>query len=284
MLKSNYEIEVLVNGKPLKEFIHDSKVYVEGRKGTTFSLRLRNSSGQRKLFTPSIDGLSVMNGSEASFSSSGYIVKPYSAVTIDGWRMSDVEVAQFYFSAPNDSYRKRMEKGNNLGVIGCVVFSEKEKRPMFINMPCHYYRKATYCWVCRKYHCPCNVCFSETTTSTYPTTYPTEWINIAVYSTQANAGDVMATLNASAGNHQTQVNAFSMRSVSQDLGTGWGDKKRSEVVSVEFDREGSPSEVFEIYYNAREQLEAMGINLNREPLYVTPQAFPGQYCMPPESN
>lgn len=132
MQKSNVEIEVLVNGKPVREY-HQNGVFIEGRKGTQFSLRLRNKSSSRKLFIPSIDGLSVLDGENASYDSGGYVVNAYSSITIDGWRTSNTHVAQFYFSSPNDSYGKRTGKGRNLGIIGCAVYDEKVN-PFFGNL------------------------------------------------------------------------------------------------------------------------------------------------------
>jgi len=72
--------------------------------------------------------------------------------------------------------------------------------------------------------------------------------------------------------------------VSNNLGTGFGESKRSEVVSVNFDRLEGADSIFEIYYNTREQLEKIGINF-KAPVYVTPNAFPGEngYCQPPQN-
>jgi hypothetical protein len=259
MINNTCEAEVLVNGKPLKEYANDGRLYVEGKKGSTFSIRLRNNSGKRKLFVPSVDGLSVMNGEEASFDSSGYIVRPYSSLTIDGWRISDEEVAQFYFSAPNDSYRKRMERGNNLGVIGVVVFDEKERpKPIVIN---HFP------------HIQCR-CIGGC--------YHSGGGGGSFYTTSGATGvTALCATNTSSGMNSS-VNMAQASFKSQDLGTGWGESKRSEVVSVEFERESSPYATFEIYYNTREQLNRMGIDFRKEPVYVAPQAFPGQYCRPPK--
>ena len=127
MLKQSYEVEVLVNGKPAKEYAHSGKVYIEGRKGTHFSIRIRNNSYSRKLFIPTIDGLSVMNGETGDFNSSGYIVSSHDSITIDGWRTSDKEVAEFFFSSPEGSYAKKIKNGDNLGVIGVAVFEEETK-------------------------------------------------------------------------------------------------------------------------------------------------------------
>ncbi|MBI5732611.1 hypothetical protein HY967_01475 [Candidatus Jorgensenbacteria bacterium] len=284
MQKSNYEVEVLVNGKPLKEYMHQSKMYIEGREGTTFSLRLRNNSWKRKLFIPSIDGLSVMNGEECGFNSSGYIIKPYSSITIDGWRISDSDVAQFYFSAPNDSYRKRMEKGNNLGVIGVLVFEEKEKpQPIiiekYIHDDCHKHHHDNWCSQCHRYHCPlCNSCHSWAHFSTTGGNY---------MSSSTTGGSLGGSLSLNASN-TSENKVYSMQSMktkdmSQELGTGWGEMKRSEVTSVEFNQVANPDAVFEIYYNTREQLERLGVDFRKESLYITPNAFPGQYCKPPQN-
>ncbi len=246
MIKSQYEIEVLVNGKPLKEYAHDRKVYIEGRKDTVFSLRLKNNSYERKLFIPTIDGLSVMDGEDGSYDSSGYIVPAYSAITVEGWRISDKEVASFYFSSPKDSYRKKMKKGNNLGVIGCAIFSE--------NTP-NYYNNGF-------------LTFTSTSGSN------------DFFNGTAACNNVTCD---SAFNMQAQnTSSFHVRSMSNDLGTGWGESKQSNVVSVDFKRESTPREVFEIYYNTREQLQNMGVNFHKEPVYVAPQAFPGKYCTPPK--
>lgn len=220
MQKANYEMEILVKGNPIKEYLHDSKIYVEGREETIFSLRLKNNSGERKLFVPSIDGLSVMNGEECGFDSGGYIVRPYGAITVEGWRVSDKEVAKFYFSSPEDSYGERIKKGNNLGVIGAAVFAEEEERG----------------WVKAR--------------GTFPNRKGQDFVN------------------------------YCLSGVSQNLGTGWGEAGRSEVVAVNFQRKETPEVVFEIYYNTRGQLEKMGVNF-KEAVYVA-QAFPGRYCRPPE--
>lgn len=258
MQKQSYEIEVLINGKPAKEYQHKGKIYIEGRKGTRFSIRMRNNSYSRKLFVPTVDGLSIMNGEEGSYDSSGYIVSGHSTVTIDGWRTSDKEVAEFYFSTPNGSYRKKMGKGDNLGVIGCAVFGEvfqplavydsyQNQKPAFPGNPWPQWTTTTG---------------GNSATVTYTT-----------------AGATLSGLSASNSAMLCSANIGSQ--AQQALGTGWGDQKKSEVTTVSFERQSSPDSIFEIFYNTREELEKAGINFKKEPLYVAPQAFPGQYCKPP---
>ena len=274
MLKSSYEVEILINGNPAKEFYHDGKVYVEGREGTRFSIKIKNNAYSRKLFVPTIDGLSVMNGEEGSYKSNGYIVQGYSSITIDGWRTSDKEVAEFYFSSPQGSYRKKMDKGNNLGLIGVAVFDEVWHAPIYTYTQCY----CSHCWP--------NGSITIPQTNVYPTGHwdcttlntlgcnstPTSGSTGNMYSMQsADMGQIMSAMNCSGS------------TPSQALGTGFGEIKHSEVTSVEFERKSYTDAVFEIYYNSREELEKTGICFKKEPLYVTPQAFPGNYCKPPKN-
>lgn len=282
MLKSSYEVEILINGKPAKEYYHDGKVYIEGREGTHFSIKLRNNSYSRKLFVPTIDGLSVMSGEEGSYKSSGYIVKGYDSVTIDGWRTSDKDVAEFYFSSPQGSYRQKMDKGNNLGLIGVAVFDEVNHYPMYTYTPCY----CPHCWPNGSITIPGQTT-SWPTTGTYtcgstPTIAGNAGNNINLYSAQCS-NSVLDSSVISNTDRVMSVLSCSGSAPSQALGTGFGDQKHSEVTSVEFERKSYTDSVFEIYYNTREELEKTGINLKREPLYVTPEAFPGNYCKPPKN-
>ena len=60
---------------------------------------------------------------------------------------------------------------------------------------------------------------------------------------------------------------------------------KSEVTTVTFEREDEPREIFEVFYNTREQLEKIGVSFEKEPMYVTLQSFPGEthYCEPPRN-
>jgi hypothetical protein len=276
MLKSSYEVEILINGKPAKEFFHDGKTYIEGREGTRFSIKLRNNSYSRKLFVPTIDGLSVMNGEEGSYKSSGYIVQGYSSITIDGWRTSDKEVAEFYFSSPEGSYRKKMDKGNNLGLIGVAVFDEVYHAPIYTYTQCY-----------------CPHCYPTITVNPFQGTGTcTNYLDLST-PTSGISGDNLKMFSVQSGNNYNlsakntdqvmSVTNCSGSAPSQALGTGFGEQKHSEVTSVEFERKSYTDAVFEIYYNTREELEKTGICFKKEPLYVAPQAFPGNYCKPPKN-
>ena len=224
-------------------------MFVEGRVGSAFCIKIRNNSWQRKLFVPTVDGLSVMDGEVGEFESGGYIVAPYSSVEIKGWRTSDDEVAEFFFSGRQDSYSVRLGKGKvNLGVIGVAVFGEKVRQ--------QYYA--------------------------YPSILPqaptsSDWEPQFFASASQTCGD----------NSGSMTNASMILSASanmaQVVGTGFGDRKESHVTSVSFDREASPECVFQIFYNTREELKKLGIDFEKRNCYVSPQAFPGRYCKPPQN-
>lgn len=125
MRKGQVTFEVLVNGKPIKEYLKNGEVWVEGRKGSEYTLRVTNNTNKRILAVPTVDGLSVMDGKLGSHASGGYILDAYETATIPGWRLNNDKVAKFVFAAAGESYAaKTQDQPNNIGVIGCAFFNE----------------------------------------------------------------------------------------------------------------------------------------------------------------
>src|ERR1035437_516469 len=261
MIKSQFEFEVLVNGSSAKEYSHQGNYYIEAKEGSKFSLRLRNNSNQRALFVPTVDGLSVMSGDEASFKSRGYIVKAYDAITIDGWRTDKNTVAQFFFSNPKASYAQKINKGGNLGVIGCAVFQEITQIHTYDIMTDLV---TTYPKIQPWYF---NVGTGGTTqTSNYPLTNSQQ---CNTFYSAASGNTTLSCSNVTPG-------------MSAGVATGFGEDKHSPTITVEFDKQPTPAAVFSFYYNTRKNLEAMGVEF-KKPVYVTPSAFPNEegYCKRP---
>jgi len=121
-----FQLKVLVNNKPIQEYHKDGNTFVEGRKGSPFSLEMRNLIGRRILVHPAIDGLSAMDGKEASSSDArGYVLDPHCTYDIPGWRLTDDVVAQFYFAGEGESYAEKTGKGLEKGIIACAVWEER---------------------------------------------------------------------------------------------------------------------------------------------------------------
>lgn len=119
-------LEVRVHGRPVREYYHQDQIWIEGRRGSDFTLRLSNRRMGRILMVPSIDGLSIMDGKSASYDDRGYIIDGRGFVDVPGWRLNDSEVATFRFSTPPNSYAAQKGQPSNVGVIGCAVFEEME--------------------------------------------------------------------------------------------------------------------------------------------------------------
>lgn len=127
--RGSFEVEVLVHGRPAQEYSRDGETFMEGRRGSEFTLRVRNSSSRKALAAVSVDGLSVMDGQEATRGGAGYVIESYGSVDIPGWRLDNTEVAHFVFSDLPEAYASRMGKPRNIGVIGVSIFHEKHRIP-----------------------------------------------------------------------------------------------------------------------------------------------------------
>lgn len=294
MQKKQYEIEVLVNGKPVKEYLKDGKQYIEGRKDTEFTLRVRNNSSETIVAVPTIDGISVMDGQPADFLSRGYIVNGNSSVTIDGWRTSLSEVAKFVFDSKDEAYSEKLGRGGNQGVIGLAVFKQKED----INKKILKELAESQKFKCHCGHGTCRHCSSWNfphyppifgvgggkTQKTYEpnitVTNDTLSMRAAGNTTCSNSFGAagLSMMNASAA-QAVPVNSYSVQT--SDMGTAFGEAKASEVVEVTFDREDKPTVVMELYYASRLFLEDLGISFSKPATKIESSAFPGQFCQKP---
>lgn len=126
MRKELFELQILVHGRQLNEYGHQSETFVEGRRESEYALRVFNHSPRRVAAVLSVDGLSVMTGKLASSEDPAYIVGAYSSVEIPGWRLNDKDVAHFIFSSLPKAYATQMGQPTNIGVIGANLFYEKQ--------------------------------------------------------------------------------------------------------------------------------------------------------------
>ncbi len=121
------------SGETLVNHPHRGQHYVAGNPGDRYAVRLVNRSGERVLVVLSVDGVNVVNGETAASNQSGYVLAPWERAEIAGWRKSQQDVAQFYFTSLPDSYAARTERPDNVGVIGAAVFREKAVPPPLVH-------------------------------------------------------------------------------------------------------------------------------------------------------
>lgn len=123
-----FELDVLVDGRPLNEYYSRGRTYVEALQGAEYELRLRNNSADRVAVALSVDGLNTIDARHTSaWNASKWVIEPYQTITISGWQMSSERARRFYFTNERDSYGAKLGQTANLGVIAAVFFRERSR-------------------------------------------------------------------------------------------------------------------------------------------------------------
>jgi hypothetical protein len=126
-----FDVDVLVNGRPLAEYYARGRTYVEAIEGAEYELQIRNPSPDRVAVALSVDGLNTIDARHTSaWNSSKWVIDPYQTITIGGWQMSSERARRFYFTNEKDSYGAKLGQTANLGVIAAVFFRERRILPI----------------------------------------------------------------------------------------------------------------------------------------------------------
>jgi hypothetical protein len=124
----NFELDILVDGRPLRGYSAQGKVFVEALRGKEYALRLRNDSSERVAVAVSVDGLNTIDAQQTSaWNASKWVIEPYQTITIEGWQMSSARARRFYFTTERDSYATKLGQRGNPGVISAVFFRERNR-------------------------------------------------------------------------------------------------------------------------------------------------------------
>jgi hypothetical protein len=223
---------------------HQGRMYVAGTPGERYAVYVANRTAGRLLTVVSVDGINAVTGETASADQNGYVLGPHQSYEIAGWRKSTSEVAAFYFTQLPDSYAARTDRPENVGVIGVAVFREyRPPRPAVLPQPRPYARS-----------------------------------DGAAREAESSVGDAAGAPAASAPAEST-AEARTLRR-QEKIGTGHGERERSEVVYTHFRRATShPNETIAIHYDTRANLVARGIIPGSAPV-STPNPFPGGRFVP----
>lgn len=129
-------LQVIVNGKPLKEYTKDGKTYVAAPEDQDFQLRYLVPTQTRPdglpvrfQFITTVDGLGVVDRKWRHSSSLGHNMTPPSSPTandIKGYRLNADQVALFHFTAADKCYAATQGETKNIGNIDAIVYSEDD--------------------------------------------------------------------------------------------------------------------------------------------------------------
>ena len=241
------------HGRTLTAYQKDGRSYVPGQYNQRYRIRIHNHTRGRIEAVITVDGRNVISGQVGDYSEQrGYIVDGHDSVLISGFRQSQSHVASFRFTTPSDSYSARMGTPQHVGVIGVAVFPEKQRRhaaiPPFSRGPSsmdgHYAEGRS--------------AFNDMT----------------IDSPSSGMGGASTGLRKSSRVPRT----------SQNLGTRYGESRRSPVHYVSFVRahETRPTSILAIYYDDVSGLTARGIQIHPSPI-SRPVPFPRHvhYAPPP---
>ena len=131
-----FEVQILVDGRPLEEYNARGKSYVEALAGAEYEVRIRNPLPYRVAVALSVDGLNSIDAQHTTaWNASKWVIEPYGTINISGWQMSSERARRFYFTSERDSYGAKLGQTSNLGVVSTVFFRERRPYPVPIAPP-----------------------------------------------------------------------------------------------------------------------------------------------------
>lgn len=321
MNRGSFELSVAINrdgrATPLREFGHNGYTYIESREGTKFTLKFKNNRAHRVLIVPSIDNVSVLEGTVATAQSRGYIVPAYSSVEIKGWRTSLEDINDFVFERKDSGKTYAEGSGNdtvNCGVIGVKVFAEKEKpKPQIVREEHHHHHHHDSPWIDPTpwyppkppwkpyWHrdilyggstCGSSTCGSlggEITKSVDPNTYTGKVHLDSLGASAPDAPEMCCFMNSVAEPEFTSDQTLGLpkkglitaQVPNFDMGTGMGAHQKDHVTEEHFAR-GTELETMLIFYASAKSLGEIGIDVEKKvAVNVMPQAFAAGFCKAP---
>lgn len=235
------------SGRVLPVYRHGGELWVAGRPGASYAVRIRNTQGQRIMGVVSVDGVNAITGKTASSrASGGYVLEPGQSYDINGWRKSNDNVAAFYFSESDMSYAARTGRPQDVGVIGVALFREKPQEIAY-DAPAHESSRSA---------------------------------------AESSATDMAAPNAAQKSSRSAEKRMPAAPQPAPSLGTGHGAIERSQVSTVDFESATArPEQIVRIRYDSRANLVAKGVireHTARPPIPRQPRPFPADEGFVPD--
>lgn len=121
-----FGLEVLVDGRPLHEYRHAGRTYVEAREGAEYALRVWNRTGRRVAVALAVDGLNTIDAKHTSMRDAAkWVVGPHDSIVISGWQTGRDTARRFFFTTEDASYGAWLGERTNLGSMTAAFFPER---------------------------------------------------------------------------------------------------------------------------------------------------------------
>ncbi len=126
---AGFDISVLVDGRPVPEYVGRGRVYIEALKGKEFTIRLSNPTSERVAVALSVDGRNVVDAKRTTeLAASKWVLDPGQVADIPGWQVSGETARKFFFTETGKSYAAWLCDTANVGTIEAVFFREKRRQ------------------------------------------------------------------------------------------------------------------------------------------------------------
>lgn len=289
----NNEVDILVNNKPIKQYAHDGKIFVEAKEGAEYSIRVRNNTNSRLLAVASVDSINVISGEIADDDGAGYIINGRSSYEIKGFRTSNDNVNAFAFSRKDKSYAAKSDATDgdtqDCGVLGIKLFSEKIKKPTvvyrdrvkIVEVEKHDRWPKVDPWPYR----PNRPYFGDPIWNDGGSTGG--WSSASATCNNVTAKGLDNSVMRSPSDDGVKMSANMLFSASTDegefdMGTSFTEKEvEDKVTSTTFEKDYMCSFI-EIYYASKEQLIKMGVPITKKAEISFPSSFKSTgYCRKP---
>ena len=246
--------------RALPVYRHEGRYYVVGKPGNEYHIRVRNRTGAEILAVVSVDGVNAVSGETGNWEQTGYVLSPYQAYDIKGWRKSLQRVAAFFFTQYENSYAARTGRPDNVGVIGVAMFRKKPEPHAYL----HRDRPRLSAPPADR-----GAGTAEGLGAAGAASNRTE---------AAQRTDDVTPAGRGSGNEPDA--AVRAPQPDRKIGTGHGRNEASHVTYADFERAtAAPEEVIVIHYDTYRNLLAQGVI--RAPRVATPTPFPGQFVPDP---
>lgn len=250
------------SGGAFNTFWHGGQVFIEGRMGERYNLRVSNNTGERIEAVVTVDGRDVVSGDLGDYRKQrGYVIEPYGSVVIEGYRQSLDHVAAFRFADVHAGYSSRRGTPQHSGVIGVAVFHED--RPRLSRRP-----------------------VTPTPVRPYDPYYPYGGAREEASGRGAPAASADAATSApapypaspatkSASRRSGVGGGYAPSPEPNRLGTEYGETRYSSVRETTFKRRSNrrPDSTTTLYYDSRDGLRARGIPVDPPPYYHAPPYY-----------